>query len=90
MENVATSVRITPAAHAVLSNLADKTGKSKAQIVEEALRDWEDRVFWAEVHSAFAAPESEELRVERELWDSTVGDGLKRKPSGKRSRGSKR
>ena len=77
MENMATSVRITATANALLSALAGKTGKPKAQIVEEALRDWEDRMFWAEVQQAFAAmPESDDLRSERELWDRTVADGL--------------
>jgi predicted transcriptional regulator len=78
MENMATSVRITPAASALLSALAGKTGKSKAQIVEEALRDLEDRLFWTDVRQAFAAgPESEELRAETELWESTVADGFR-------------
>ena len=37
----------------------------------------EDRMFWDEVQSAFAAvPESDELRAERELWEGTVQDGL--------------
>jgi predicted transcriptional regulator len=77
MENIATSVRITATANALLSALAGKTGKSKAQIVEEALHDWEDRMFWTEVQQSFAASaESAELRAERELWDSTVPDGL--------------
>jgi predicted transcriptional regulator len=79
MENIATSVRIT--ATALLSALAGKTGKSKAQIVEEALRDWEDRMFWTEVQQAFAASaESAGLRAERELWDRTVADGLESAP----------
>jgi predicted DNA-binding protein len=77
MGSIATSVRITATANALLSALAGKTGKPKAQIVEEALRDWEDRMFWTEVQQAFAAgPESDELRIERELWDRTVSDGL--------------
>jgi hypothetical protein len=77
MENIATSVRITAAANALLSALAGKIGKPKAQIVEEALRGWDDKMFWTEVQQAFAAsPESEELRTERELWDRTVSDGL--------------
>jgi predicted transcriptional regulator len=76
MESIASSVRITAAANALLSSLASKTGKSKAQIVEEALRDWEDRMFWTEVQQAFAAPESHEMRAERDLWDRTVTDGL--------------
>jgi predicted transcriptional regulator len=81
MGNIATSVRITAAANTLLSTLAGKTGKSKAQIVEEALRDWEDRIFWTEVQQSFAAsPESDGLRAERELWDSTVSDGLPAAP----------
>ena len=77
MENMATSVRITATANSLLSALAGKTGKPKAQIVEEALRHWEDTMFWAEVQSAFAdAPESDEPRAERELWECTVRDGL--------------
>lgn len=77
METIATSVRITATANALLSDLARKSGKPKAQIVEEALRDWEDRMFWTAVQHAFiAAPETEELRAERELWECTVPDGL--------------
>lgn len=78
MENVATSIRITSTASVLLSALAGRTGKSKAQIVEEALRDLEDRLFWTEVRQAFAAgPESEELRAETEVWESTVADGFR-------------
>jgi predicted transcriptional regulator len=77
METIATSIRITADANALLSDLAVKTGKPKAQIVEEALRHFEDTMFWGAVQDAFAgAPESEELRHERELWERTVADGL--------------
>jgi predicted transcriptional regulator len=89
MENVATSVRITGAANALLTDLAAKTGKSKAQIVEEALRDWENRMFWAEVQSAFEAAEPEALRKERELWERTVADGLAPTRRVKRTRGQR-
>ena len=77
MENVATSVRITATAHAMLAGLAAETGKPKAQIVEEALRALEERVFWAGVQEAFTEPESKAMRAERELWDQTVSDGFK-------------
>jgi hypothetical protein len=77
MERIATSVRIASAANALLSELAVRTGKAKAQVLEEALRDWEDRMFWTDVQLAFAAaPESDELRAERKLWERTVSDGL--------------
>ena len=86
MENVATSLRITPAANAILSQLAKHTGKPKAQIVEEALRQWEDRMFWSEVNTAFSQPEAPHMRRERELWESTAGDGFTRaaKPTRRR------
>jgi hypothetical protein len=89
MENVATSVCITGAAHALLTDLAAKTGKSKAQVVEEALRHWEDRMFWAEVQSAFEAPEPEELRIERELWERTAMDRLASTRRARRTRGQR-
>ena len=77
MENIATSVRITAGAKALLTDLAGRTGKPKAQIVEEALRHWEDRIFWSEVQSAFASgPAPDGLQAETELWECTVGDGL--------------
>lgn len=77
MKSVATSVRITAASNALLTALSGRTGKPKAQIVEEALHDWEERAFWSEVQSSFAStPETAELREERQLWDQTVGDGL--------------
>jgi predicted transcriptional regulator len=72
MESIATSIPITADADALLSDLAIRTGKPKAQIVEEALRHWEDTMFWPTVQSAFAAaPETGEVRAERELWEST-------------------
>ncbi|MFN7925995.1 MAG: hypothetical protein U0Q16_38210 [Bryobacteraceae bacterium] len=80
MENVATSVRINAAANALLSDLAVKTGRSKAQVIEEALAALEERLFWTSVQEAFAEGESPEMRAERELWDRTVGDGLKGVP----------
>lgn len=75
MQSIATSVRITASANALLSSLASRTGKPKAQIVEDALREWEDRVFWKEVQDAFASNPGE-CKAETELWESTVGDGF--------------
>ena len=79
MENIATSVRVSPDANALLSELARKTRKPKAQIIHEALRAWEESIFWAEVQGAFAAqPEPDELSAETLLWETTVGDGLEK------------
>lgn len=77
MKSIATSVRITAASNALLTALSGRTGKPKAQIVEEALRDWEERAFWSGVQDSFAStPETPELRKERQLWEQTVGDGF--------------
>ena len=76
MSNATSSVRITPTANELLDQLSSMLSQPKAQIVEEALRLLEERIFWSEVQQAFAAPESEEMRAERLLWDTTVSDGL--------------
>lgn len=80
MENVATSVRINATANVLLTELSAKTGRSKAQVIEQALAFLQERLFWASVREAYANGESAELRAERELWDGTTGDGLKGVP----------
>ncbi|MEO8029006.1 MAG: hypothetical protein ABI823_21175 [Bryobacteraceae bacterium] len=77
MEKIASSVRITEEASVILANLSAQMGQPKAKIIEEALRRLEERVFWDGVRKAFASPETEELRRERELWDQTANDGLR-------------
>jgi len=74
MENVARSVRITADADSLLTTLAGKTGKPKAQIVQEALEALEDRIFWSEVQTAFE--NGSETAAETALWDATVPDGF--------------
>lgn len=76
MSNAASSVRITSTANHLLDQLADKLGQPKARVIEEALAILEERVFWQEVQSAFAGEETEQSQAERELWSSTVNDGL--------------
>lgn len=74
MKNIATSVRITSDAMAALDSLSTKLGKSKAQVVEVALQQLEDKVFWSEVHDAFArtasnSAEAAEQKKEMAVWD---------------------
>jgi predicted transcriptional regulator len=76
MENVATSVRIAGDANGILSKLAAKLGKSKAQVIETALKELEERIFWAEVKGAFEhissdPEEAGRQKAEIELWDQT-------------------
>ena len=82
MANVAVSVRIPGDASGILSALAVKLGKSKAQVIETALKELEERIFWAEVKGAFdrAAADPEESarqKAEMELWDRVSGHDFK-------------
>ncbi len=76
MANAISSVRITPTAHHLLNRLSGKLRRPKSRLIEEALEILEEHVFWREVQDAFAGGEPEEMRGERELWDSTTNDGL--------------
>jgi len=74
METVATSVRIAGDAIDILSTLTTKLGQSKAQVIEIALKELEERIFWAEVADAFdqIATDSQEAAVQKaeiELWE---------------------
>jgi predicted DNA-binding protein len=76
MSNAISSVRITPTAHHLLTQLSAKLRRPKSQLIEEALEILEEHVFWREVQDAFASGEPEEMRAERELWDSATNHGL--------------
>ena len=74
MSNIATSVRINEDAMDVLSHLATKLGKPKAQVIELALKELEEKTFWADVHRAFEessaeAAQSAEQNTEIALWE---------------------
>ena len=74
MANIATSVRIAGDAIGVLPKLSAKLGQPKAQVIETALKQLEERIFWEEVGEAFeriaADPmESARQKAEIELWD---------------------
>lgn len=80
MSAAASSVRITPASGEMLDRLAGKLSQAKAQVIEEALRLLEERIFWVEVQTAFADGQPAEIRTEQDLWDRTVNDGLATEP----------
>jgi hypothetical protein len=76
MSNAISSVRITPSAFHLLNRLSGKLRRPKSQLIEEALEILEEQVFWREVRDAFASGEPDDMRAERELWDSATSDGL--------------
>jgi hypothetical protein len=74
MSNAAARVRIQGDASIILSALTVKLGKSKAQVIEAALKELDEKLFWADVKTAFertaADPEeSARQKAEIELWD---------------------
>jgi predicted DNA-binding protein len=82
MADVATSVRIPADANNVLSALAAKLGKSKAQVIETALKELEERIFWAEVKAAFertaADPQDAAAQGEESaLWDRVSAEDFR-------------
>jgi predicted transcriptional regulator len=70
METVPTSVRISCDAIETLSKLASKLGQSEAQVLESALQEMDERIFWSEVQEAFSreAGDADGL-VERSVWE---------------------
>ncbi|MBI4909574.1 MAG: hypothetical protein HY820_38510 [Acidobacteria bacterium] len=67
-------MRIAGDAIGVLDRLSEKRGQPKAQVIEAALKEMEERMFWDEVREAFARiaadpAESGRQKAELELWD---------------------
>jgi predicted transcriptional regulator len=76
-----TTVRISDKAHATLKRLAEKTGTSLQEVMEQALEKFRREYFWKEANSAFAHlredPQAWQAELaERNQWDQTLLDGL--------------
>jgi predicted transcriptional regulator len=75
------TVRIDPATHKVLQELAQQEGRSMPVILAKAIEQYRRRQFLEQVNAAYgtlradAAAWDEELQ-ERALWDKTLSDGL--------------
>ena len=76
MPSVATNIRITPEANRLLTGLAQRLSPPRAQVIELALRQFDDRFFWADVQKAFSEEETPEMTAERGLWNRTASDGI--------------
>jgi len=82
MENIATSVRIAGDATRVLAKLATKLGRSKAHVIEVALKELEERIFWGEVEEAFRRTAENpkataHARAEFALWEQSTANDMK-------------
>ena len=87
MENVATSVRIAGDAIGILAHLSAKLGQPKAQVLEIALKQLEERIFWEEVRESFeriaASPEESALqKAEFQLWEQGTSREFRGEGSG--------
>jgi hypothetical protein len=72
MRDMAKSVRITADADCILELLTAKLRQPKAQVLEKALKELEERIFWSETAEAFATAGKQEPSQganDTELWD---------------------
>ena len=74
-------MRISERTHRALSELKRSTGQSMPAIIEQAVDRWQREHLLREANAAwttiFADPAARaEIAAERELWDTTVADGL--------------
>jgi hypothetical protein len=75
------TVRISGWAKRMLEELSARKGKKIRELVDEAVELYRRHVFLEEVNQAFAALRADpktwsEEQAERELWETTLGDGL--------------
>jgi predicted transcriptional regulator len=75
------TVRISPAAHANLRQLADEGGETMQAILEKAVESYRRQRFMEEFNAAYAALRADsqawsEIEKERAIWDGTLMDGL--------------
>jgi len=77
------TIRVSRSTHGTLRKLAEKSGETMTDIVDQAVREYERSRFWADYQSAYAALSAEpsawaDLQGEIESWDSTSADGLEK------------
>jgi len=75
------TVRIDRQTYAVLQQLAGSAGESMQTILERAINEYQAKCFWQQMDTAYRALRAdsnawEDERTERDLWDSTLMDGL--------------
>ena len=82
------TIRVSRSTHANLRTLAAETGKTMAQIVDEAIESYRRSRFWAEYDAAYTALRADpavwdEYQREIQAWDTTLADGLEPEPDDK-------
>lgn len=75
------TVRIKPATHAKLRTLAEKSGQSMPDLLEQAVESLRRQLFLDAADAAYATlrqdPKAWQAELdERMLWEATLSDGL--------------
>jgi len=78
---MSTTIRISASAHATLRQISVATGQTLQATVEGAVELLRRQRFLAEVNSGYARLQQDrqawtEEQAERDLWESTIADGL--------------
>lgn len=72
-----TTVKVTRQTHQALKEMAERRGTSMQDLMERVVEDMRRQEFLDAVNAAYAEVGSDaELARERELWDTTLLDGL--------------
>lgn len=74
-------VRIDAETHAALSELRSETGQTMSDLLAMAVKRLEHELFIERLNEGYARLRADEKAwkeelAERELWDTTLGDGL--------------
>jgi predicted DNA-binding protein len=75
------TTRLSESAHRRLRQLSKTTGRPMQEILDQAISDYDRKLFWDQVDLAYKALRrnprlwKDELK-ERSLWEQTLGDGL--------------
>jgi hypothetical protein len=75
------TIRVSRSTHEILRELASRSDKTMAQVVDEAARELRKKQFWADYHAAYAALKADrsawaDFQKEAATWDQTLADGL--------------
>ncbi|MGL5098089.1 MAG: hypothetical protein ACRDD1_21085, partial [Planctomycetia bacterium] len=76
-----TTLTLSAATGRKLGELAERSGRPAAEIVERAVAELHRRAFWAAVDAGYEALRTDpvtwaQIEAERAEWDATLGDGL--------------
>lgn len=75
------TVHISESAHQLLKNLAEETGQTTMEIIDQALDAYRRKLFFEQMNAGYTALQADpeawaEHLEERKLWDATLMDGL--------------